>query len=313
MSAQDKTDDIPGKKFDDVSARDDSDDIHSRESDAAPPALRKEVAYVPPQEEIPGTEAGDVPAQDDTDDSPCQEPDAPPPPPALRMDVASCYVRDHDEDAHFALPDAGIIGVADGVGSYRYKGVDASAFARALMKHAQAEAEQLRAANASARICPHLLLQTACDATVRSRAPGASTAVILCLDGATLRWTNVGDSGFAVLRGGEIVHRSAPQQQHFNCPYQLSARAAARGDAGLTKAKVGAVPVVDGDVVVAGTDGLWDNVSGVVLEWYVRKGAALGWSPQKMADSIACFASTKNARKVDDTTVVVAFIVTPNL
>jgi protein phosphatase PTC7 len=90
----------------------------------------------------------------------------------------------------------------------------------------------------------------------RSGTPGASTALVVSLRGATLEWACVGDSAFAVLRGGRVVHRSAPQQHSFNCPYQLSA---AGGDR-LADADVGEVPVADGDVVVVGTDGLFDNV-----------------------------------------------------
>lgn len=52
------------------------------------------------------------------------------------------------------------------------------------------------------------------------------------------------------------MHRSKPQQHRFNCPYQLSATGADR----VADADVGGVPVMGGDVVVIGTDGLFDNV-----------------------------------------------------
>ncbi|KAG2657605.1 hypothetical protein PVAP13_1KG203110 [Panicum virgatum] len=94
--------------------------------------------------------------------------------------------------------------------------------------------------------------------------PGAFTAVVLSLR-STLRWAYIGDSAFAVLRGGRMVHCSAAQQRRFNCPYQLNS-----GDDGdsLAEAEVGGMPVDDGDVVVAGTDGLFDNVHDIqVLEF----------------------------------------------
>ena len=47
------------------------------------------------------------------------------------------------------------------------------------------------------------------------------------------------------------------------------------------------MPVMDGDVVVIGTDGLFDNVLDVELEQLVRRGTELGLSPQSMADNIA--------------------------
>lgn len=33
---------------------------------------------------------------------------------------------------------------------------------------------------------------------------------------------NIGDSGFIVMRKGQIVHRSEEQQHYFNTPFQLS-------------------------------------------------------------------------------------------
>ncbi|PUZ76693.1 LOW QUALITY PROTEIN: hypothetical protein GQ55_1G311200 [Panicum hallii var. hallii] len=243
---------------------------------------------------------------------------------ALWMDMASCYIPDHDEDAFFCHPGAGASGVADGVGSYRRKGLDAGAFARTLIANAFAEAGRAFAEGGTS-VCPYTLLRGAYEAAARSLAPGASTAVIVSLDGATLKWACVGDSAFAVLRGGRIVRRSKPQQHHFNCPYQLSAN----------DADVGGMPVMDGDVVVIGTDGLFDNVFDVELEQLVRRGTVLGPSSQNMADNIAGAAcdmsfgwlahspSTSSSKleerrerrgaiyggKVDDITVVVAFIV----
>ena len=37
-----------------------------------------------------------------------------------------------------------------------------------------------------------------------------------------LHTANLGDSGFLVVRGGEVVHRSDEQQHYFNTPFQLS-------------------------------------------------------------------------------------------
>lgn len=37
-----------------------------------------------------------------------------------------------------------------------------------------------------------------------------------------MRAANIGDSGFMVVRGGRVVHRSHEQQHYFNTPYQLS-------------------------------------------------------------------------------------------
>lgn len=53
---------------------------------------------------------------------------------------------------------------------------------------------------------------------------GSSTACIVVLDRRShrLHTCNLGDSGFLVVRGGEVVHRSDEQQHYFNTPFQLS-------------------------------------------------------------------------------------------
>ncbi|KAK1618351.1 hypothetical protein QYE76_023868 [Lolium multiflorum] len=244
----------------------------------------------------------------------------------LRMEWASCYLPDHDEDAHFGHGDAGVVGVADGVGGYRVLGEDAAAFSRGLMTSALMH---VMAIVPGTPVCPYTLLERAYDDTVASDASGASTAVILSLVGATLRWAYIGDSAFAVLRGGNIVHRSREQKTYFdNRPFQLSSPG--QGDS-IAEADVGEMPVRDGDVVVAGTDGLFDNVFDEELERLVRMGTAQGYSPKNMADVVAGIAyemsrsptkvspiSTEYQKqaagvefhggKPDDITVVVAFI-----
>ncbi|KAG2652540.1 hypothetical protein PVAP13_1NG360600 [Panicum virgatum] len=239
---------------------------------------------------------------------------------ALRMDWAACVLPQHGEDAHFGHAEAGFIGVADGVGGYRDYGVDAGAFARELMASALAKVELAARAGKIRRLRPAGVLERAYETTVIKGTPGASTAVVLSLDRSTLRWAYIGDSAFAVLRRGRIVHRSAVQQHRFNCP--------------LTDAEVGAMPVKDGDVVVAGTDGLFDNVHDDQLARAVQMATELGFSPKNTADIIAgiAYSVSKSERacspfslgyrkaygegtyggKEDDITVIVAYIVSKN-
>jgi protein phosphatase PTC7 len=87
-----------------------------------------------------------------------------------------------------------------------------------------------------------------------------------------------------VFRDGALLHRSQRQQKRFNCPLQLNGRGS--GDS-ITQADVGEIAVRHGDVLVVGTDGLFDNVFDADLERLVRMGTALGFSPKNMADSRA--------------------------
>ncbi|RLM54825.1 hypothetical protein C2845_PM10G00710 [Panicum miliaceum] len=214
---------------------------------------------------------------------------------ALRLRYGSCYVPLHDHDAHFGRADAGVLGVADGVG----------AFARGLMASALAAVEPA--------VCPYALLETAYTRAAASGAPGASTAVIVSLAGTALRWAYVGDSGFAVLRGGRVVCRSKPQQRSLNSSLRLSGRP--DDSDGVAVARAGQVAARDRDVVVVGTDGLFDNVRDEQLEQVVRMGTRLGFSAKNMADMAAGVAYEASRRtlmgKADDITVLVAFLVQP--
>ena len=210
--------------------------------------------------------------------------DEPVAPGGLRMVFESCYIRDHDEDAHFGHAEAGVVGVADGVGGYRGR-ADASAFARGLMNSAYLE---VVTAAPGTPVCPRTLLERAHQATAAAGTAAASTAVIVSLAGRTLKWAYVGSSGFVVFRDGRILRRSQSQQHHFNCPYQLSS--SPDGIRVADAAAVGEVPAKEGDVVVVGTDGLFDNVTDDELERIVRMGTALGFSPRHLAEVMAGFA-----------------------
>lgn len=53
---------------------------------------------------------------------------------------------------------------------------------------------------------------------------GSSTACVMVLnrETSTVYTANIGDSGFVIVRHGEVVHRSEEQQHYFNTPFQLS-------------------------------------------------------------------------------------------
>ncbi|KAF0931749.1 hypothetical protein E2562_005736 [Oryza meyeriana var. granulata] len=145
-------------------------------------------------------------------------------------------------------------------------------------------------------VCPYTLLERAYDETVESGAPGASTAVILSLSGNVLKWAYIGDSAFVVLRDGKIVKRSVQQQRYFYAPYYLRRG----GGQSMTEAKVGEMQVRHGDVVVAGTDGLFDNISNAELEKVVQIGTSLGFSPTNMEDIIGGTAFEMSRCRVKD-------------
>lgn len=95
---------------------------------------------------------------------------------------------------------------------------------------------------------------------------GSSTACVVVLnrENSTLYTANIGDSGYMVVRRGEVVHRSEEQQHYFNTPFQLSLPPPGHQEGVLSDTPDAATthnfPVEDGDVILVATDGVFDNL-----------------------------------------------------
>lgn len=93
---------------------------------------------------------------------------------------------------------------------------------------------------------------------------GSSTACVLILnrENSTVYTANIGDSGFIVVREGRIIHRSEEQQHYFNTPFQLSLPPPGQNvlSDSPESADTLSFPVQNGDVILAATDGVFDNV-----------------------------------------------------
>jgi protein phosphatase PTC7 len=75
--------------------------------------------------------------------------------------------------------------------------------------------------------------------------------------------SNLGDSGFIVIRDNAVVHRSINNQHTFNQPYQLSIVPTKLQPKQLDTPNdsiVDTFQMRNGDIFILATDGLWDNV-----------------------------------------------------
>lgn len=113
---------------------------------------------------------------------------------------------------------------------------------------------------------------------------GSSTACILVFnrESRLIHTANLGDSGFVVVRDNKIVHRSQEQCHYFNAPFQL-AIVPTRANVNESNdemssfsdspeaAAVSTFELIEGDFVVIGTDGLWDNLSEGLLLLKIAK------------------------------------------
>ncbi|XVF63906.1 hypothetical protein PTKIN_Ptkin09bG0124100 [Pterospermum kingtungense] len=242
----------------------------------------------------------------------------------LKLLSGSCCLPHPDkedtggEDAHFIV-DEQAIGVADGVGGWADLGVDAGQYSRELMSNSVSAIHE----EPKGSIDPARVLEKAHSST---KAKGSSTACIIALTDQGLQAINLGDSGFMVVRDGCTIFRSPVQQHDFNFTYQLES--GSNGDL-PSSGQVFAVPVAPGDVVIAGTDGLFDNLYNNEITAVVVHAVRAGLGPQVTAQKIAALArqraQDRNRQtpfstaaqdagfryyggKLDDITVVVSYI-----
>ncbi|PIN14576.1 Serine/threonine protein phosphatase [Handroanthus impetiginosus] len=158
------------------------------------------------------------------------------------------------EDAHFFSHEAQVIGVADGVGGWASKGIDAGEYARELMRNAAECVYNSRQHD----VDPKRVLLEAYKKT--RHAEGSSTACIVSLAGDLLRAANLGDSGFIVIRRGKIFYKTEAQQCGFNHPYQIGRRHSKSIGNNPDEAEDIVLVAEVGDVIIVATDGLFDNV-----------------------------------------------------
>lgn len=98
---------------------------------------------------------------------------------------------------------------------------------------------------------------------------------------------NVGDSGIRLLRGGRVEWATGVQEHVWNCPYQLSHPSFVAQTDTPADAAVSTLQLRPGDIIVAGTDGLWDNMWEAQLLAVVKGARAAGADPATAAAALA--------------------------
>jgi len=159
-------------------------------------------------------------------------------------------LSDGGDDAWFITNSViNAVGVADGVGSWRRKGINAGECARELMTLCR---------DYFSDNYPVGTPQTALEyALPRLKKAGSTTALIAKLsDEGFLEVSQIGDSDLVVFRGNYIAFQTLPQQHAHNQPFQVGpSEPETAADAQLYQ-----LTVQVGDCIVLGTDGLWDNL-----------------------------------------------------
>lgn len=186
------------------------------------------------------------------------------------------------EDSYYACHTSRSFGIADGVGGWERNGVDPGEFARCLLRFAHRNVHEVR--HTSADLQSSLL--EAFHELRRSGLQGGTTALLGQINDQTLSILNLGDSGAMVLRPAwrtppntdqplifpRVVFRSTDQTHYFNCPYQLGSGA----NAPVEVPDSIRIRVRAGDLLVAATDGVFDNLFDHQVQELVAR--QLGWA-----------------------------------
>ncbi|KAL5033849.1 hypothetical protein RTP6_001755 [Batrachochytrium dendrobatidis] len=200
------------------------------------------------------------------------------------------------EDAYFMRYDS--IGVADGVGGWNeVPGANPALYSLKMMHYTHAEFEKYDDVSIVddsiadyAAVSPKDILTRAYkqvnDDALRENILGSTTALIAVLRENELRVANVGDCGIMIVRAHHAIFRNEEQQHSFNFPYQLGTVS----KDGPGDAQVFSIPVQEGDIVVIGSDGIFDNVFDdeivEILGGHTHASRPELSDPQRMTDAI---------------------------
>ncbi|KAF1327099.1 Protein phosphatase, partial [Globisporangium splendens] len=237
------------------------------------------------------------------------------------------------EDSYFVSPS--VVGVADGVGGWNENGVDPGEISRSLMRNASAFVKKNTDANVeitTKNVLAYGYKQALLDDNVEA---GSTTACIVRVKeseetGAPiLEYSNLGDSGFVIIRDNAVIFRSK-FQYYGRAPYQLAKIPQRFKSYGAIEnhpndADSGEIEVQDGDIIVLATDGVWDNFAPNLARtptfqpplvawrrsWHSEIASLVGVvteDPEHAAENVVK-AAVRHNLKPDDVTVIVAKVV----
>ncbi|KMZ71891.1 putative protein phosphatase 2C 1 [Zostera marina] len=154
------------------------------------------------------------------------------------------------EDAFFVGGCNGsVVAIADGVSGWAERNVNPALFSRELMRNVSLVIEEEQA-----NFDPVILLKKAHSSTTSM---GSATVIIAMLErNGVLKIASVGDCGLRVIRAGQLVFTTTPREHYFDCPFQVSSEANGQT---YRDATVCSVQLMEGDAIILGSDGLFDN------------------------------------------------------
>ena len=187
---------------------------------------------------------------------------------------------DGGDDAYFITNSVvNAVGIADGVGSWRAKGINAGLCAREVMEKCK------NIFMDGITTSPFVALEEA-ESTLTEE--GSTTVLLAHEDYEGLKIAQLGDSNLVIVRNNFVFFQTTAQQHMHDQPYQLGMDGKETAD----DARLYTVPVLQDDIIILGSDGLWDNLypsqaAQIVMNMDITK-------PSQMAQTLADIAYNRS-------------------
>lgn len=227
---------------------------------------------------------------------------------------------DNSSDSCFINDDAQTFGLADGVGEWQHYGLNPKFYSNELMAHCDAILErELQMVDSGFSTSPVTeVCRNAMDHAYRmTENYGSSTAILAAFRENMLSFASLGDSAILVLRIRDplsrsisVIYKSIEQQHAFNCPFQLThipkpeeydslrnqglhqlTKVLRRGEKiyqdSCTDAFCEEIALQETDIVIAATDGLFDNLYDYDIATIAEKRLALNEPAPIFASKLA--------------------------
>ncbi|XP_019171469.1 PREDICTED: probable protein phosphatase 2C 71 isoform X2 [Ipomoea nil] len=179
------------------------------------------------------------------------------------------------EDAYF-VTNQNWLGIADGVVQWSLEGIYPGLYSRELMENCE---KVILQSGSDSGTDPKVVLKLS---VAKVESPGSSTALIAHFDGQAFHVANIGDSGFMIIRNGVIYKKSSPMLHEFNFPMQIES-----GDDPSQVVEEYRIELDEGDIVVTGTDGLFDNLYAQEIASIITKLLEANETPKEIAEILA--------------------------
>ncbi len=153
-----------------------------------------------------------------------------------------------------------ILGVTDGVGGYDKYDIDSGKISRQMCRNMKTYSEN--------ETDPNIIMKKAYNKIIENKEveAGSTTVCVLSLQDYVLKSSNIGDSGYLIIRNNKKLFRSTMRGIHFPTPDQIAIMSDKLKNVDFINTEIkdatNEVHTMEtGDIIILATDGFFDNIS----------------------------------------------------